>query len=175
MDGKKKPKRILVSTSNSEFNNRLLKSLRMSRPYGKTSFRKHMSKTQVAKKIGVTAGQVGRYETDEGKNFRNLPKLKTLKKICLLFQIDPKDLLGLAWIDGELVVGNEIALDPKKEWIVPIKFCPKCKQLVYETMRERTQKRYEEKAKPIAEAKHKEKKRKKIARKKKKRKLHNGT
>ena len=125
--------KVLISTTIVEFNNRLLKKMRLSRAYGKSSFRKNMSKPQVGKKVGVSGNQIGRYETDKGKPFRQLPRLLVFKRLCLLYQVDPKDLLGLVWVDKKLINDDFLTLDVEKEMIVPIRFCNKCKQLLFDS------------------------------------------
>lgn len=133
-------KKILISTNKKFFNNALLKTLRLSRPYSKSKPTKPMSKSQIGNKIGVSGCQIGRYESDEASLASQFPKLNTLKNICIYFQTDPKDFLGLAWIDGNLVDDDgKVILEPTQNWKEEFKFCPTCGRAyldVPESMRE---------------------------------------
>lgn len=96
------------------FNSSLLKALRISKPYGVGSNRR-MSRGQLANKLGITPRHVVRLEG--GKVIR--VNLKMLKQICLYFQVDPKTLLGLEYVDKDKVeelVGVDIEM----------KVCPIC-------------------------------------------------
>jgi len=129
--GKNKKKILINTTNKSCFNSQLFRRLRLERPYSNVSdsYRLHMSKHQVGLKIGKSEPQITRYESGEQN-----PSLEALKKICLLFQIDPKDLMGLIWISATaLREGETISLDgDNKNLDVKIKICPRCKHLELE-------------------------------------------
>ena len=131
---------------NNTFNNVLLKKLRKQKPYAYSTFRKHMSKTQLGIKLGVSGGQICRYKMSGSG--RQYPKLKTFKRMCIVLQVDPKDLLGIDWIDGVLVDDNgKLYLDPEKEYVVEYKVCPTCKMISIN--QEKGKKNYEKKVKQI--------------------------
>lgn len=137
-------KDILVSITKEFFNSTLLKKRRKEIPYSSASgFRKYMSKAQVGRRIGVTGGQICRYEsTKEGRQY---PKLRIFKRLCILFQIDPKDLLGLTWINGSLVdQDGKLHLDPEKNFINEYRVCHNCHRLFIDYKESR--KNYEKKA-----------------------------
>ena len=52
-------------------------------------------KSTLGQDIGVGGGQITRYAKGE-----QMPSLETFAKICIQFQLDPAQLLGLAWEDG---------------------------------------------------------------------------
>ncbi len=138
-------KNILVSITKEFFNGTLLKKRRKEISYSPNSgFRKYMSKAQVGRKVGVSGGQICRYEST--KIGRQYPRLKVFKKLCILFQIDPKDLLGLTWIDGRLVDNDgKLHLDPEKNFINEYRVCHHCNRLFIDY--KESKERYEKKAK----------------------------
>lgn len=69
---------------------RLLKRLRSPSPQKKIPLKK------VARDLGKSLCQLSAYE-----NEKSIPTLKTLKEICLYYQVSADLLLGLRWIDEE--------------------------------------------------------------------------
>jgi len=78
--------KIMIDISKSSFNYTLLKKLRLQRK---------MSTGQLAIKLGIKKRQINRYESGTVKRIN----IDLFKKICLIFQIDPKYILGLEWVD----------------------------------------------------------------------------
>ncbi len=89
-------RKILVDVNGLPFDGGLFRQLRLRRPYSMVALERPMAKEQVARKIGVSYQQVLRYERS-GSDKGQCPGAEQLKKIALLFQIDPSDLLGLSW------------------------------------------------------------------------------
>jgi len=104
----------LISVHKSHFNRKTFKRLRKQKV--KVTGEVGMTKKEVAIYAGVGEAQVLRYETMKELNMQS-PKLKTFKRLCILFQVDPKDLLNLAWVKGELAD----KIDGRQ-----CEFCPTC-------------------------------------------------
>lgn len=98
-----KEKRVLVSVSEFPWVGGLLRELRLNKIYSYSGVKHakgtHASKTQIAKKIGCHSQQILRMERFplSGKDVQK-PGLDIFKKICLLFQVDPIEFMGLRWL-----------------------------------------------------------------------------
>ena len=135
-------KKILINCSGDKsFNGSLLRALRTGKPYSKhvKIARGHMSKAQIARRIGVSDRQVGRYEQLNDSTDNQQPRLEKLKAICLLFQIDPKYFLGLEWVDEEILVDERPVIDPTLKLEIDKIFCNKCKQLIIDNEEKKNQ------------------------------------
>lgn len=126
----KRRNRVLVSTNLNVFNSKLLKSLRLGQPYSRNKYskRKVLSKGLLGLRVGVSGRQIGRYESICGD--KQFPKLKVLKRLCIYLQVDPKDLLGLSWIDEKLVKDGELIIDPENSFQIGDTRCSLCNQIL---------------------------------------------
>ncbi len=57
-----------------------------------------LSRTQLGNMIGKEHYQVQRYESMASDN--QVPPLEIFANICVALQVDPKDLIGLVWVEG---------------------------------------------------------------------------
>ena len=57
-----------------------------------------LSRTQLGNMVGKEHYQIQRYESTENDN--QVPPLETFANICVALQVDPKDLIGLVWVEG---------------------------------------------------------------------------
>ena len=120
---------FLVNVKQYSFDGPLHKQLRVNKI--KLSLREY------AKLIKINIRQVSRYESiNDGlySDDHQIPTLNPFKRICLALQTDPKELMGLKWIDGSLIGINnasEINLDLiHLDLCNEVKFCPHCKRLI---------------------------------------------
>jgi len=89
-------RKVLVDVNGFGFDGGVLRQLRLHRPYSPIVKDRPMAKEQVARKLGVSYQQILRWERS-GSEKGQCPGSEQLKKIALLFQIDPSILLGLTW------------------------------------------------------------------------------
>ena len=64
--------------------------------------RRNMLRPNLAGKLDRTATQIYRYEMKCGKKAQ-MPTLDVFRLLCVALQVDPKELLGLAWSCGETI------------------------------------------------------------------------
>jgi transcriptional regulator with XRE-family HTH domain len=61
--------------------------------------KKGITMSQLGSALGKSGQQISRYETDESGYDHQFPPIPILRNICIFFQIDPKDLLGIDTVD----------------------------------------------------------------------------
>jgi hypothetical protein len=75
--------------------------------------------------IGRTGRQVSRYECCHhgiSNKDHQFPTVNPLKNMCLTLQVDPKKLIGVEWVDSQLI-GK---INKENDFLQKISFCKHC-------------------------------------------------